>query len=365
MSSTMSASSAAAPLPPSHDQAILDRYLAEVDRAFGQAQARVRSAPDVVYELAGYQVRLRFAGEMLARVVTPALSHLPAASFVRGLEILCWDGAATGAALPPPPWPWPAVWPSCGYLSPFGSPHVRVTMSPDTGTIMVFRTDTNQAVFWTPDASRLPTHYHGAPLLTLFAWWTQRHGLHLVHAGCVGTEAGALLLVGRGGSGKSTTSLLCAEAGLNYLSDDYCLVRPAPAPTAFALFSSGKLHRAHLATFPRLATLAVDPGPEPMEKPVIFLAREKHFAVVPQQPLRAIVAPVITGRPATSFEPTDVPSALRALAPSSLMQLPNAGAESFRTLAQLARNLPCFRLNLGTERPAIAPAIRELLGRLT
>ena len=49
------------------------------------------------------------------------------------------------------------------------------------------------------------------------------------------------LIVGRGGAGKSTTVLACAQAGAEFLGDDLCLVEmgdeasPEPPFTAFTL----------------------------------------------------------------------------------------------------------------------------------
>lgn len=300
-------------------------------------------------------------------MLTPALAHLPAGKSDRGsgLEVLCWDGAATEVQPPAPPWRWPEQWRGNAVYCPFGNELFQVTILSDSGDFALYRADTGQAIFWVRDARNLPVQHYGAPLLVLFALWANSRGMQLVHAGCVGTDHGAALLVGKGGSGKSTTCLLCAEAGLDYLADDYCLVGTAPVPTAFALYSSGKIHRHMLPSFPRLAALAVDPYPDdPSTKPVIYLRQDHGYAVTNQRPLRAIVVPVVTGRPDTTFEPTSPAQALLALAPSSLLQLPSTGSGSFQSLAQLVRAVPCMRLNLGTRFETIPPAIRTLLAGL-
>jgi hypothetical protein len=133
---------------------------------------------------------------------------------------------------------------------------------------------------------------------------------------------------------------------------------------AYCLYSSGKLHRDHLARFPGLAKLAVDPCADQFEKPVIFLGQAGKFAVASRAPLRAILVPIITGQPETTIEPTSAAEALRALAPSTLLQLPNTGPGALQSLAALARSLPCLRLRLGTRLEAIAPTVRDLLTRL-
>ncbi|MBP6506071.1 MAG: hypothetical protein KA257_00780 [Opitutaceae bacterium] len=347
------------------NKAHLAHYFTQLHTAFTQARSRTGFAEDRVCVLAGRQIRLRFASPTLVPVLTQALAHLPPAPFHQGLDILCWDETSTGVALPVPPWSQPAQWRQGTMFCPFGVHSVQVSFLSDTGDLVIFSPDLDQAIFWVRDAQSLPSHHLGAPLLTLFSSWAMTHDLMLVHAGCVGDERSAVLLVGKGGAGKSTTSLLCADAGLSYLSDDYCLVQNAPQPVAFALYCSGKLERSRLPEFPRLTTLAVDPAADPLSKPVLFLNREAGYAVTRQLPLRAIIVPVITGQPHTTIEPTSAAQALLALAPSTLFQLPNAGPGSFQSLARLARSLPCYRLNLGTKLAAIPPAIRSLLASLS
>ena len=51
-----------------------------------------------------------------------------------------------------------------------------------------------------------------------------KHKQQVVHAASVGTKDGAVLIVGKGGSGKSTSALACLNAGMYYLGDDYTLI---------------------------------------------------------------------------------------------------------------------------------------------
>src|SRR5581483_8511139 len=303
-----------AAMPPSSGDAgeARRRYLAEIERAFTIAQGRARPADDRTFALAGNSIRLRFAGERLPAVLGTALAHLPPASADGGWEILCWDGAATGRPLPSPPGPWPETWPPDSVFFPFGPQSTRVCILAETGLITVFCAASCRAVIWVRDARELPGQHYGSPLLNLFAWWSRSVGLSLLHAGCVGTERGAVLLVGPGGSGKSTTSLLCAEAGMDYLSDDYCLARLGDKPTAYSLYCSGKLQREHWASFPGLARIAVQPPVDPLAKPIVYLSRVGEFAVKVRAPRRAILVPTISGQPATTVETTHAAAALHA-----------------------------------------------------
>jgi hypothetical protein len=341
------------------------RYIAQLDQAFASAQRRVPSAPDRIFELAGDSMRLRYAGESLPAIFGPALAHLPPAGAGDRWEFLCWDGKATGLRPPAPSGSWPSTWPADGMFFPFGPQSTRVSIVPETGLITIFCTASRRALIWVPDARELPGQNYGSPLLNIFAWWSNSAGLRLLHAGCVGTDRGAVLLVGKGGAGKSTTCLLCAEAGMDYLSDDYCLVRISPAPVAFSLYCSGKLHQEHVQNFPGFASIAVKPRVDPLAKPIVFVGQHDRFTVKIRSPLRAILVPAISGESTTSVEPTTAAAALQALAPSTLLQLPNDGRESLPALARLVRALPCFRLKLGTHFAEIAPAVRTLVNGLS
>ena len=74
----------------------------------------------------------------------------------------------------------------------------------------------------------------------------------MVHAAAVGDESGGVLLVGRGGSGKSTTALSCLGTQVGYLADDYCLVEMVEGPRVHSLYTSGKANRGSIARLPRL-----------------------------------------------------------------------------------------------------------------
>ena len=78
------------------------------------------------------------------------------------------------------------------------------------------------------------------------------YGFQLVHAGAVGTRDGGVLLVGKGGSGKSTTTFTCLDSGLAYVSDDYCIIENSSIPYTHSLYSTGKLNAEDVGRFPRL-----------------------------------------------------------------------------------------------------------------
>jgi hypothetical protein len=66
----------------------------------------------------------------------------------------------------------------------------------------------------------------------------------------------------------------------------------------------------------------------------------------------------------TTIEPSSPMAALRALAPSTLLQLPGEGRETMTRLSALVRRVPAYTLNAGTHMGGIAQNVEALLKQL-
>jgi hypothetical protein len=83
--------------------------------------------------------------------------------------------------------------------------------------------------------------------------------------------------------------------------------------------------------------------------------------VPPGFPFRAIRVPRISGRSETTIEPSTPIAALKALAPSTLLQLPGDGKETMTNLSALVRRIPAYTLNAGTQMRGISQRVEALL----
>lgn len=348
---------------PSAVHRILASCFQSLSAAFAAAEARVGGSGRS-YSLAGHTVRVRRAGRHLDAALGAAWAHMADGSddgTRPALEILAWDEAESGVPAPELPWSWSDLSGTVRLVLPPGGEAFRVHAHEEGAMWFMHSLTENRAIFWTRDARRLPTFFRAAPFLTLIHWWARAHGLRLAHAAAVGTDAGAVLIAGKGGSGKSTTALLCVLAGMHFLSDDFCLVQAGEPPLVHCLNSSGKLQREHFQRFPALAARAVDPVPDAFDKPLIFLHEHFPAQVKGRLPLRAVVLPQVTGREATTWEPVSPATALRALTSSTMFQFSPDDGSAFRDLAAVLRSLPCFRLLLGTRSGEIAAAVEDIL----
>jgi hypothetical protein len=155
------------------------------------------------------------------------------------------------------------------------------------------------------------------------------------------------------------------------VADDYCVVQAGvERPTVHSLYCSTKLDAKTLASFPALSRRASFPdiGRDLEEKIVLNLYQSFPKSFRKDLPLRAIVLPRVVkeenrGR-LSRFTPVGAGAAVRALAPSTLFQLPGAGPNNFRMIAALANRLPCFELELGSELAVVPQSLRQFMERL-
>ncbi len=221
----------------------------------------------------------------------------------------------------------------------------------------------DEALWWVEDPARVGIAEVSMPLRPLIHWWSEAHGLQMVHAACVGSAEEGVLLGGVSGSGKSTTALWAlTDPELRYLGDDYVLVDPAAAdrPVAWSLYTTAKVHEPDRGRVPHIDPVVV--GRPQQDKLVAFLHGPYGDRIVDRLPLRALLLPRVTAEGPPTITPTASAAALRRLGPSTVLQFPGAdpGAVLAR-LAGLVRRLPSYDFALGNDPAATPAALRSFL----
>jgi len=336
-------------------------FFETVSQTFHHAEAAAGDPIEQFYRIGDYVVRLRFAGPALLPLITPALEHLAIPpGLPPALTICLWDSASTGTKMPAPPWD-QADYIARGEVRGYNDQRIETAFHIGADALSILDKERDLAFFWVRDARRLPYYESGAPLRAILHWWMRDHGLQMIHAAAIGTPAGGVLIVGRGGSGKSTTALACFRSGLLYASDDYCLLGGEPFPYVHSIYNSAKLDASDIQRFPDIASAASNADRLDAEKALFFLHLICPESIACGFPVRAVLLPAITGRPETTCRPGPASAVLKALAPSTLFQLSGAGRAALETMAGVVRRLPCYRLELGTDVAKISEAIRGLL----
>ncbi len=343
----------AGPLSPKHGSRTA------LEESFGAATASVGLVERGI-SLAGLPMRLRFAGEGMMSRIAGSFSHLISEERREDeLTIDIWDSTSTGAPAPPllgAPLEGQGAEPIYYY----DEDGVRALSR--WGTLSVLDAPAARAWFWAPGPDEMLSWDWASPLRAILHWWLGRHGILQVHGGAVGTHEGGVLVVGRGGSGKSTTTLACLSAGLRYAGDDFVGVASSPRPWVHSLYSSGKLEPHHLQRFPRLLGAVANPVRDEDEKVIVYATSIAPDLPIAGFPLVAVLVPkVVADEPQTRLVPVSSGTALAALAPSTIFQLHPPQENALGRMAALVRRVPCYSLELGSDIDRIADAVVPLI----
>ena len=220
--------------------------------------------------------------------------------------------------------------------------------------------DDDVAVWWASGTMADHPWEASRPFYILFDWWFEKQGLHLVHAGAVASDRGAALIVGPGGSGKSTTCLVAIGTELGYLSDDYCLIEMGEDPVVSLIYATGKADQNSLDLLEPRGVQGDEIRPD--GKATIFLNERWPQALCRSAEIKAVIVPEVTAASSqAAYRRVSAMVALRALAPSSLLQLRGVEGTKFSDLASLAASVPCYAMTVGSDLDSIPSAIEAIL----
>jgi hypothetical protein len=220
----------------------------------------------------------------------------------------------------------------------------------------LFLWDRTRAAVWLGVDEPLPYHLVALPLLPILSWALAARGSAVVHAAAIAADAGALLIGGRSGTGKSTAALACLDAGLGFLGDDMCIVEPGDPPVVHSLFCSGKLDPADTARFPGLAPALVDGSGPWWEKSVYLFDDHLVRRVVRHAALLGVAIPRRDTAPAVRLTARQ---AFLAMAPNTVFQLPGAAQAACAGVKEIVSKVPVHAVGVGDRIDAIAARLTE------
>ncbi len=198
-------------------------------------------------------------------------------------------------------------------------------------------------------------HESAAPLRFVLAWALRYYRRFLVHAAAVRSPKGdLLLLIGPGGTGKSTLSLAgLLGVGWAFLGDDYVVVsQEGDSFFAHSLYSTGKLSDDALRREPLWDSFRLAPSLRYHEKnkTIYFLGDLFRDRFLGSARINFLVSPLIAAqRPPHELRPITAGASLRQLAPSTLFQTLMPQPEDFRVLSRLAKSARGFEFTLGQD----------------
>jgi hypothetical protein len=262
--------------------------------------------------------------------------------------------------MPPAPWA-----PEChgqrGVIEGYNDERFSTTYEIGIDILQMFDAERKAALYWVRDYEWIPYWENSFPMRSILHWRFRKEPLQAVHAGAVGLDCGGVLIAGKSGSGKSTTTLACLASDLLFAGDDYVLADTGGAPYVHSLYATAKLVPENCERFPQIKPLVSNPEKLHEQKALIYLKEYFPKNVVRGFPLRAILLPRVTGLRDTSITKAGTMDAFRAIAPTTLLHLTRATDEAARKISALCRALPVYWLDAGTDLPQIPLVITTLL----
>lgn len=342
------------PLYPEYFDAVYNSWL--------NACVAVDGEVNKYFRINGFTIRLTFCGQGLIPDIMPALEHLACRQAPDSdLTICLWDSTTTRTKIPAIPWKIndQAI---SGEIWTYDDENLMIVYQPANNTIILLNKKRNLGIYWVCDASAIPYHDQASPLRLIFQRWMRTRQCQVVHAGAVGFPYGGVLLVGKGGSGKSTTTLNCLNSELSYVGDDYCLITDNPYPYVYSLYNTGKLNAQDIDRFPSLKPALSDHWQLNGEKPLYFFNRSFPEKMSAGFPVHAILIPEITGLVNTKIKRVSPAKGFLALAPTTIFQVPRAEQQDVnRYLDRFVRKVPNYILELGSDLSKIPGLIIDLL----
>ncbi len=308
--------------------------------------------------LAGAALRLIFANDTLPAFIMPAISHLEDEIEKPDLTIYLWDTDSTNVPMAHMPFD-TKDFTSRREVRGANEDGYFLTYDLYCGILSILDSQHNQAIWWIHNTSQMPDYERAAPLREILQQWFTLRGGQFIHGAALGTATGALLLTGRGGSGKSTTTLACVSDDLKFIGEDYCLLTDIDScPTVHSVYASAKLDHHSLSLLPHLCPYIINPDRLPDEKAVLML--HPHFDICRQAPIKAILVPRVVQHVITTLKPASRAEALLALAPSTILLLSSAGQPAMQRLKYFIQRLPVYGLELGSDLHAIPDVIQNI-----
>jgi hypothetical protein len=344
------------------------RYFEALHKAFELAASRAGLIErDLI--IAGRRIRLAFAGGALAPLLVPALAHLESPESGEAEARICvWDDQSTGLRIPGFPWSALDVRQQ-GMIAGYNSERIRTVyhgnvMEPPLygfNALSMFDAESRTALFWVASRARVPWYEPVEPLRPSLHWALSATGRHFAHAAAVATEHGCVLLAGQGWAGKTTTAMACVEYGFGFLGDNYVVVSVDGSPVAHSLFCNAKLRPESLALLPELESVVTRMGMAEDEKLLVDFRIHRPGQLMLEAPVKALLVVQQMGAGATRVRWASPGEGLIALAPSTIYQLPSNGGAGLRPMADLARRVPTYVLELGPDPASAPPVIADLL----
>jgi hypothetical protein len=230
----------------------------------------------------------------------------------------------------------------------------------DANSISIFHPPKKLAFYILNDIVDRHDWIFATPFRNIFHWFFHHHNIHLIHGAVVGLSSNSILLTNKSGSGKSTTTMKCLEAGLDYLSDDFVGIS-SKTLSAYSFYNSLKLSPSNPFFNSELRNHVWNNRRLKQEKAIIFTNNLYPEQIKKESTLKAVVVPQLADHQNTRVSKIRSSEALLAILPTTLGLNWHLSNEHGAAIKKIVSELPCFRLTLGPNDQEIISAIKDIL----
>jgi hypothetical protein len=310
------------------------------------------------YSIGGQIFKILSYGKFSTEKYLRALAHLEIPdSGKEDVRIYLIESKSTGMT-PPQEWlNWSNIDAYSGDLLNFGNN--RAIFNSTEPSFIFADYHSHEVYYWINDFNSLPPNETAAPLRLVFHIWFEPTPLFLCHAAGLGFSQKGILLTGKSGSGKSTSTLSCLNTKIKYAGDDFILVDPEKN-LVYSLYSVAKLNIEQFENFLHLKPHISNTEQIPREKGHVYIHESFTDSMINQFSIQAILLPTITGQQDTYIKECSKIEAVKALVPSSVWIL-RANTKAVEKMKLFISKTPTYRLMAGINLTQIAPILTEFI----
>jgi hypothetical protein len=323
-----------------------------LELAMGAVQASLTAR--LIVRFGPVSVCMESCGSAITRLALESVRHAEDAGAVPHLRIIVLDSKEKGITPPPD--------------SPFRRPEPTYSTAMEVGGNLRWRTwrildrKRKLGLVWSADAAATPQWVILDQIRHLLHWWSKGQDWGVLHAAALKLGPAGCLVAGMSGSGKSTLTAAAIAAGFDTAGDDFVMIEPGPeGPLVHSIFHVIKLDERSLDRVPAFRGKAFRAIEAPEEKFLIYLFEAAPKRIASGFRLHAILHSRVSGKAATRIVPSRAARAFAALTPSTIFELRSQEDEIVSRTAALARTLPAYSLELGTDIDAAIGTLRRFM----
>jgi hypothetical protein len=192
----------------------------------------------------------------------------------------------------------------------------------------------------------------------------RRRGWYSLHAAGFSEGGAAVLIPGTSGVGKSTLSVALLRAKFDYLTDDMVfLARGSNGLVVRGLAEDVDVSEKTIRFFPELDFLLHSAKTDGFTKRQLCIDEVYGSKQIIEARPSLIVLPRISGKPESVITRIDSDEALLEIVPNVLLTEQAACQTHISVLAELVKQVDCYRLETGQDFDRIPALLREALNR--